>query len=203
MAEIIVVHGPPGSGKSIHSERLESEGLLGRSVDHVSAGDRLRAIRTGKIASAYSDVVNPAPGQRILLDHAIMTGVVFEYINQRSDDTLMLVDGYPRFADAVNGFMEAAQANNHALMGCVNLEVSKWVSLDRVLGRGTRSGEVDVSKTLAEKRYQEHLDFTLQAIGDLGRVVEVVNVDAERPMEVVWGSFCRAVLTLTGLKGVE
>ncbi len=191
-----MVHGPPGSGKSIHSERLASEGLLGRPVDHVSAGDRLRAIRTGRIASVYSDVVNPAPGQRILLDHAIMTGVVFEYINQTLDNPIMLVDGYPRFTEAVEGFIEATQVNNHALLGCVNLEISERVSLDRVLGRGTRTGDVDISSSLAEKRYQEHLDFTLQAIGVLGRVAEVINVNAEPPMEVVWGSFCRAVLTL-------
>ena len=169
---------------------------MGKPVGHVSAGDRLRAIRTGKTASSYSDVVNPAPGQRILLDHAIMTGVIFEYINQSSDNTIMLVDGYPRFTEAVDGFIEATQVNNHALLGCVNLKISKRVSLDRVLGRGTRTGEVDVSSSLAEKRYQEHLDFTLRAIGVLGRVTEVININAEPPMEVVWGSFCRAVLTL-------
>lgn len=190
-----MVHGPPGSGKSIHSERMAEEGLSGRPVDHVSAGDRLRAIRTGKIASAYSDVVDPAPGQRILLDHAIMTGVIFEYINQSSDST-MLVDGYPRFAEAVDGFIEAMKMNNHSLLGCVNLEISKRVSLGRVLGRGTRSGEINVSRALAEKRYQEHLDFTLRAIAALGGVTEVVTVDAKPPIEVVWGSFCQAVLTL-------
>lgn len=195
MAEIIVVHGPPGSGKSIHSERMAAEGLSGRPVDHVSAGDRLRAIRTGKIASAYSDVVDPVPGQRILLDHAIMTGVIFEYINQ-NPYSMTLVDGYPRFTEAVDGFIEATRVNNHSLLGCVNLEISKRVCLDRILGRGTRPGEVNVSTTLAEKRYQEHLDFTLPAIAALGRVTEVVNVDAELPMEVVWGSFCRAILTL-------
>lgn len=196
MAEIVVVHGPPGSGKSEHSRRLASEGLLGKLVDHVSAGDRLRAIRMGKVASTYRDVVDPAPGQRVLLDHTIVTGMIFEYINQSSGAFIMLVDGYPRFAEAVDGFIEATQVNNHSLLGCVNLEISKRVSLERVVGRGTRTGEVDVSSSLAEKRYQEHLDFTLQAIGTLSRVTGVINVDAEPSMEVVWGSFCRAILAL-------
>lgn len=196
MAEIVVVHGPPGSGKSEHSKLLKAQGLPGTLVGHVSAGDRLRAIRTGGIASAYRDVVNPAPGQRILLDHAIMTGMIFEYINMRPDASIVLVDGYPRFAEAIDGFIEAAQANNHSLLGCVNLEISRRVSLERVLGRGTRNGEVDVSSSLAEKRYQEHLDFTLGAIGMLGGVTEVINVDAEPPMEVVWASFYQAALAL-------
>ena len=197
MAEIIVVHGPPGSGKSIHSTRLSDTGLPGKQVDHISAGDRLRAIRTGRVDSAYKDV-NPAPGQRMLLDHSIMTGVIFEYINQSPDNSILLVDGYPRFAEAVEGFVGAAKANNNALLGCVNLEVSKQVSLERVLGRGTRLGEVNVSLSLAEKRYQEHLDFTLQAIAALGKLTEVIKIDAEPAMEVVWGSFCQAVLTLIG-----
>lgn len=197
MAEIIVIHGPPGSGKSVHSERLANEGLRGRVVEHVSAGNRLRSIRTGEIVSAYRDVVNPAPGTRVLLDHNIMTGVIFEYVNQMPSTAIVLVDGYPRFVEAIPGFKETAEKEGHALLGCINLNISKRVSLDRVLGRGTRVGEINVSSELVKKRYQEHLDYTVPTVRELKKIVEVVSVDAESDMGEVWGQFYQAVLKLT------
>lgn len=145
------------------------------------------------MSSVYSDVVNPSPSQRVLLDHSIVTGLIFEYINQFSGNSVILVDGYPSFADAVNGFISAIAINDHKLLGCVNLEVSKRVSMTRVIGRGTRPGEVDVSQSLAEKRYQEHEEFTLKAVKALAKETKVININAEPSLEVVWGSFCQAV----------
>lgn len=48
MSKIAIIHGAPGSGKTIHSGKFK-ELCLG--VEHLSIGDQLRAIKTGKVSS--------------------------------------------------------------------------------------------------------------------------------------------------------
>lgn len=54
MSEIVVVQGYAGSGKSTHSEHFSQNQYNGESITHVSAGMRLRAIRTGAEESRYA-----------------------------------------------------------------------------------------------------------------------------------------------------
>jgi len=173
--------------------------LPNREVKHVSAGNRLRSIRSGQIASVYSDLVNPEPGKRVLLDHNVMTGVIFEFINQVPKTDLVLVDGYPRFSEAVPCFIELSDKYGHDLLGCINFKVSERVSLDRVLGRGGREGEAGVSNLseLVKKRYQEHLDYTVSAIDAMRRITKIVDLDAEQSLEIVWRQFYQTVIELT------
>lgn len=123
MAEIIVVHGPPGSGKTIHSERLTQFSFSDHPIFHISAGNRLREIRTRSVDSRFSAEVND-PNAHALLDHRIVNGIIFEYISDCPADSIVLVDGYPRFADAIDVFMKAVKEGSHTLLGCINLNIS-------------------------------------------------------------------------------
>ena len=79
MAEIIVVHGTPGAGKSTHARRLAQLSFNEHQIAHIPAGDRLRDIRTGRVESRFSSQVGQAG---ILLDHRIVNGIVYEAISQ-------------------------------------------------------------------------------------------------------------------------
>lgn len=197
MAEIIVVQGPPGSGKSTLASRLESEGIKDRhNFTHISAGDRLRAIRTGQITSRYKDMVGQ-PGQSKMIDHYIMTGLMFEAMEVPSIAPVALFDGYPRFVDAVPLFLEGVLQGQHKLLGTLLLELSKEAAVARIKGRGTRLGESLVSDEFIQRRYEDFLEFTMPAVALLSKYSTLNKMCAEQEPEPSWLTFCNAIAHIT------
>jgi adenylate kinase family enzyme len=199
MAEIIVVHGPPYSGKSTQSKKLTEYSIGGRSIHHVSSGNLLRAIRTGEIESAFGHIVN---GHKDAgrVDDRVVNGIMFEFISKCPEDSIVLVDGYPRFKDAVGLFIDEVNNSGHTLLGCINVDISLDTSLARFPERGTRKGErfVEVNDEVVRKRYSEHEDYTQEAIAELGKKTRIISIDGNQPVDAVWESFNGAFIQLVG-----
>lgn len=197
MSDIIVVHGCPGAGKSTHAKRLAEARSGSPGIYHISAGERLRAIRTSSYNSRYRAQVNdpnaPAP-----LNHLLVTKVVFEDIALCPPCSLVLVDGFPRLPEAVTPFLEAIREGNHKLLGCLYLEVSQDTSMRRMAIRGPRGGERYQGSTLeiAAIRYQEFITATKEAIRLLGELAPVIQINAESNEQGVWELFEKAVSRL-------
>lgn len=188
MAEIIVVHGNPGSGKSTQCRIVQREGLDKFAVKHISAGDRMRDIRTGRSDSHVADFINNPEAPSPLPDNVI-NEAIFELI-QPSDDsaaqTLALIDGYPRHPSAVEIFIDTVKSGEHNFLGVIALQVSLEESVARILARGVRSGELtdeDTLREFTENRYYQHAETTLRAIEELSKHAKVLNIDANRSVE--------------------
>ena len=169
---------------------------------HVSAGSRLRDIRTGKARSVHQDIIRN-PATPLPLDDELVNGAMFELIPNRPD-TLGLIDGYPRLLRAVDGFVKAARRRNHRLIGCVSLELSLGTSLRRIAGRGIREGEKLYDESLenyTRKRYQDHSDETMKAIKRISTVMPLVRLSAEGNSEEVWKRFSNAIGELVTASG--
>lgn len=194
MSDIIIVHGAPGAGKSTLSRKFAQFTSGNRLIFHISSGERLRAIRTGEYTSRYSQEVNdpsaPAP-----LDHRLVTRVVFEDVPLNLPNSLVLIDGYPSFPEAVNPFLEAVNEGDHRLLGCLNLIISEETSMNRLAGRGARRGEriTGITSEVVGKRYGEYLTYTAETIGLLKEGFPVINIDAEPNEQIVWSSFIRTI----------
>jgi len=204
MADIIVVHGVPGAGKSTHCKKLTQYSINGRPVFHLSAGELLRAIRIGELDSTFSAQVNrpeaPSP-----LGHKLVNDIMFEKIHSYPLDSIILIDGYPIFPDAVDPFVETIKEGNHNLLGCLHLKISIETSMSRLSARGIRRGErfIGITPGVVEKRYWEYLTHTIAAIEALGEIAPVINIDTEPNQQVAWESFGKAVNELINKAGLH
>jgi len=183
MSEIIVVHGSPGSGKSSQSERLVKSGVDGLSVTHVSAGNRLRAVRAGQIESNFSTFINAPDAPRPLPDD-VVNGLMFEPLmhGDAQPADLILLDGYPRKPQTVPLFLETVRAQGHDLRGVIHLELSQEVSFLRLMARGVRHGEKidsDSFHDFAKQRYEQDVFTTHRAVALLGESAVVRTINAE------------------------
>lgn len=192
MPDIIVVHGYAGAGKSTHCEHLAGEGIDGRSVHHVSAGNRLRAIRGGTVSSYYTAIVN-APDAPSPLPDTVVDGVIFEAIEgDASLESLILIDGYPRHPTAVEAFHASLERRSHNLLGTIAMTISLETSIARVLSRGQRSGEKikgDSLKDFARNRYALDRVTTNLAIDALARFAPVNRIVADEDTDKVFLKF--------------
>lgn len=195
MAELIVIHGYPGAGKSTQADRLLDDPTMNRELFHISAGNQLRDIRTGSINSKHSDFIN-SPNAPSPLPDEIVNDIIFEPIESISNNPLVLIDGYPRHPSAVDVFTDYIERNNYTYLGAVVLEITLQTSLDRIQSRGIRKGEKMRDQNFVElgaKRYEDHKRLTLTAINQLSEIAPIEQVDANDTEDVVWKRFRSAI----------
>lgn len=195
MSEVIVVHGYAGSGKTTQCERIATEGFNESTVQHISIGKRLRAIRLGAAASRFYEDIISRPRDSDLPDD-IANGIVFESLEETEEADLVLIDGYPRRARTVGLFHDSLQEGGHELLGTVFLRISEQTSIDRVLERGEREGEELKGESLqedAERRYPRDAQTVHRAINALGAIAPVERIDANGEEDEVYVRFKAAL----------
>lgn len=196
MAEVIVVHGYAGSGKSTHCSRLAQESYFDTPVQHISAGNRLRSIRTGHSVSAYEPIINNPDAPSPLPDEVVSGAILESVLEAKNDSLLVLIDGYPRHPTAVEAFRDELADRSHRLLGTIALQVSLETSVQRILQRGERAGEKIKADTLQEfavQRYELDRKTTAVAIETLAEFAPVEIIDSSGERDVVYEKFRRSI----------
>lgn len=153
---LILIDGPPGSGSTRLSrstaETLRKEGL---SIEHISTGDRLRAIGRGMLDSAYrEDVIDHFynSGATVPLDEEIMFGVIDEALEQMKHAQIIELDGYPRYEPQVDNIGQLADIHDRDIKGML-FTIADWqTSLDRMIKRGQKKPERAITQEEAINR---------------------------------------------------
>jgi adenylate kinase len=125
---LLVMLGPPGSGKGTQASRLADK----LELKHLSTGDMLRnAVKNGtelgREAKGYMDMGDLVPDSLIL-------DVIKETLSQ-DDGQGFIFDGFPRTIPQAEGLDNMLSTVDRSLDGALNLEVSDKEVIQRLSGR--------------------------------------------------------------------
>lgn len=124
---IVILMGPPGSGKGTQAVRLSKE--LG--IPHISTGDLFRenvgkSTDLGKKAKTYMDAGKLVPDELVL-------EMLFDRVSRSDASKGYLLDGFPRTIPQAEALNRHLSSNDHVTV--INLDVADELIIKRIGGR--------------------------------------------------------------------
>lgn len=178
--EILVITGPPYSGKGTQCEILKQE----FGYKHISTGDRIRQEKDqqteiGMIMSEYSKKGNLVPD-------SIMKNLLGKIIDENSTEVGIILDGYPRTESQVDTLIELLKEKGEKISKVINIEVPKNELLQRAKKRAeTSDREDDKDPQIHFKRIDIFESETRPAIEYMKSKLNVVSIDGLGTVEEI------------------
>lgn len=170
--EILVITGPPYSGKGTQCEILK-ENL---KIEHISTGDRCRLEKQneteiGKIMSQYEEKGDLVPD-------SIMKDLFSKILDEHKSTNGIILDGYPRTEPQVNDLMELIESKNMKIGKVINIDVPKSELLKRAKKRAeTSNRKDDKDANIHLKRIEVFESSTRPAIEYMKSKIKVLTFD--------------------------
>ncbi len=170
--KVLVVTGPPYSGKGTQCEILEKH--LG--FKHISTGKRIRLekeknTRIGQIMKDYEE-------KGMLVPDEIMEDLLIEIIKENEEGKGIILDGYPRTVSQVDTLIRILQTTGKQLDLGLNIEVPKSELLVRAKNRAKNSDRKDdQDENVHIRRIEVFEKNTQPAIIYLKEKARIVDID--------------------------
>jgi adenylate kinase len=177
---ILVLFGPPGSGKGTQAERIAAA----TGAVHVSTGEMLRdEARSG---SELGREVAPIMQSGALVPDDLMVRIIERRLEQPDAARGVVLDGFPRTVPQADALRRMLERSGRALSLVLCLDVSAEQVRDRVLRRAAMEGRGDdTAETFAERMrvYESETAPVLDHLRAAG--VRVERVDGSPSVEEV------------------
>ncbi|UPZ16255.1 adenylate kinase family protein [Flavobacterium humidisoli] len=178
--EILIITGPPYSGKGTQCEILKDE----LKFEHISTGDRCRLEKQneteiGKIMSQYEEKGDLVPD-------SIMKDLFSKILDENRNVNGIILDGYPRTEPQVNDLLELVKSKNLEIGKVINIDVPKEELLKRAQKRAETSNRKDDKDTeIHLKRIEVFENSTRPAIEYMKSKIKVLTFDGMGTIEEI------------------
>ncbi len=180
LEKIIVVLGPPGSGKGTQSKLLKEK--LGYGFFSMGEALRSYAMKDNELGRAIKQSIDQG---LIVADH-LAEQVVMETWKSYLDLPGLISEGYPRTLGQVAVLDRFLATYKITPPKVLSIQVDKQKLIDRILKRSQDEGRVDDAHMVSiEKRFEEYHNKTAKIIEyykDQGLVIEI---NGDQPIEAV------------------
>jgi adenylate kinase len=151
---IVVLFGPPGSGKGTQAARVASH----VGIPHVGTGDMLRAeVERG---SALGREAAPIMESGQLISDDLIIRVIGSRLGEPDAAGGVLLDGFPRTVPKAEALDALLESRGTAVDEVISLQVPADVLLQRVLKRATEEGRADDTAEAFERRLETYREET-------------------------------------------
>ncbi len=166
-----VILGPQGSGKGTQAKLLtEKFGFY-----YFESGEFLRELAT------KNNVVRQMMDRGELVPSEELASYISAYLDEKEIYDNILFDGFPRELEQYVFFKNWLADKNLKINLVIVLEISKEVTVERLLKRGRE----DDTKDAIEKRLELYNQETKPLIASFEKETKVVKVDGERTIEAI------------------
>jgi adenylate kinase len=153
---ILIIAGPPGSGKSTQAAILEKQ----FDFVHVSTGKILRDEISSK--SKLGILAEQLIGNGNFVPDDIACEMIINVIKKNPESKGFVFDGFPRNVAQCNNLKEILNSNGLKIDYFFDLEVEEDVLIDRLLKRGAESSRKDDSDiSVIKHRFELYYHHTL------------------------------------------
>lgn len=168
---ILVLLGPPGSGKGTQSQTIVDK----LSVIQISTGEILRnavkeGTELGKTAKEYIDAGNLVPDE-------VMIGIIQERIVQEDCANGFILDGFPRTIEQAEALDQLLKKNGRELSHVIYLDVPEKELIVRLLKRSEIEGRADDNLNTIKNRLDQFKKKTLGLINYYKEKNKLVYID--------------------------
>jgi len=180
--QVVFVLGPPGCGKGTQCARAAAAyGAL-----HLSAGDLLRQEQNNP-SSDQGALISKHMKEGTIVPVEITCNLLLKAID-RSGSKRVLVDGFPRSMDNLDGWFRYAHDYTNTL-GVLFFEVNDENELARrILERAKTSGREDDNEEVLKKRFATMRNTTMPVVNRLENELVVRKVNALDTVDNVWSN---------------
>lgn len=179
---------PPGAGKGTQAARLADH----YGIAHLSSGDLFRkevaaGSTIGRIASGYLSRGDLVPDELVM---QMLVGPVRRAVENGG----YVLDGFPRTVrQAEEAYAWARQEGGVELQAVVHLVVSRPELRRRMLERAAAQGRTDDTEETIDHRLDVYDSETEPLLGYYASRGLVVDIDGERPVEVVFDDIVSSI----------
>lgn len=177
---IVVLFGPPGSGKGTQAQRVAAR--LG--VPHVATGDMLRA--EAARGTALGREVEPIMRSGNLVSDDLIVRVIRSRLGEPDAAAGVLLDGFPRTVAQAQALDQMLRHDGHRVDVLVALRVDDDELRRRVLHRAEIEGRADDTASAFDQRLRTYQTETAPVLDHYrGTTTRIAEVDAVGDVDAV------------------
>lgn len=181
LQKIILVAGPPGSGKSTMSRRMvETYGFR-----HISAGDCLREEMSNAASPHRSTIQSYIEAGKVIPVEITLVLLENKIRSFGRGSEVVVLDGFPRNADNMKGWVDKWLTTTE-LVHMITFNCPIDLCKERILGRMQECDRTDNASQAIHNRMGVFFEDTLPIVHSLMMAGKCTMVDATGTKDEVW-----------------